>query len=129
MQTDLNGLLASLAIALLALAILSGASAMFISVQARTQELALARAVGLGQRGVAAIFLWEGVVIGLAGALAGIAGGLAISVAVAAARGWTAIAPWETIAIAPVAGAVCGALAAFLPAVRAARIDPADAIR
>ncbi|MBB2969488.1 MULTISPECIES: ATP-binding cassette domain-containing protein [Leifsonia] len=128
-QTDLNGLLASLAIALLALAILSGASAMFISVQARTQELALARAVGLGQRGVAAIFLWEGVVIGLAGALAGIAGGLAISVAVAAARGWTAIAPWETIAIAPVAGAVCGALAAFLPAVRAARIDPADAIR
>ncbi len=128
-QTDLNGLLASLAIALLALAILSGASAMFISVQARTQELALARAVGLGKGGVATIFLWEGVVIGLAGALAGIAGGLAISVAVAALRGWTAIAPWETIAIAPIAGALCGALAALLPAARAAHIDPADAIR
>ncbi len=128
-QTDLNGLLASLAIALLALAILSGASAMFISVQARTQELALARAVGLGQGGVAAIFLWEGVVIGLAGALAGIAGGLAISVAVSAVRGWSAIAPWETIAISPIAGALCGALAALLPAARAARIDPAEAIR
>ncbi|MBB5633139.1 macrolide transport system ATP-binding/permease protein [Cryobacterium mesophilum] len=128
-QTDLNGLLGSLAAALLALAVLSGASAMYLSVQSRTQELALSRALGLGQAGVAAVFLWEGVVIGLAGALAGISGGLAISVSVAAAHGWTALAPWATIALSPLAGAICGAVAAFLPAMRAAKIDPSEAIR
>ncbi len=128
-QTDLNGLLGSVAAALLALAILSGASAMYLSVQSRTQELALSRALGLGQKGVASIFLWEGAVIGLAGALAGVAGGLGISVAVAAARGWTAVAPWQMMLLAPLAGALCGALAAIFPAVRAARIDPAEAIR
>jgi macrolide transport system ATP-binding/permease protein len=128
-QTDLNSLLGSLAVALLGVAVLSGASAMLISVQSRTQELALSRALGLSQPGVAAIFLWEGATIGLAGALAGISAGLAISVAVAAVRGWTAVMPWQTLGVAPVAGVIFGALAAILPAIRAARIDPAEAIR
>jgi macrolide transport system ATP-binding/permease protein len=128
-QTDLNGLLGSLSVALLAIAILSGASAMYLSIQSRTQELALGRALGLSQLGVAAVFLWEGAVIGLSGALAGIAGGLAISLIVAAAQSWTAIAPVSTIAVAPILGIASGAIAALIPAIRAARVDPADAIR
>lgn len=128
-QTDLNGLLASLAFALLAIAVLSGASAMYLSVQSRTQELALSRALGLSRAGVAATFLLEGGVLGVAGALAGIAGGVAVSVGVSALQSWTAVAPWQTILVIPLVGLVCGAAAAVVPAVRASRVDPADAIR
>lgn len=128
-STDLNGLLNSISAALLILAVLSASSAMFLSVQSRVQELALSRALGLSRFGVASVFIWEGVIVGFAGSLAGISIGLSFAVAVSAVREWTAVVPWTTLAVAPILGIVCGAFSAFLPAVRASRIDPADAIR
>lgn len=128
-STDLSGLLASLAAALLILAVLSAASAMFLSVQSRLQELALSRALGLSRLGTGIVFIFEGAIIGLAGALVGIAGGLTVAVAVAALRGWTAVVPWDLLAVAPLVGLLAGALSAAVPAFRAARVDPADAIR
>ncbi|PTT70301.1 ABC transporter ATP-binding protein/permease [Arthrobacter sp. HMWF013] len=126
---DLDGLLNSISIALLGLAVLSASSAMFLSVQTRIQELALSRALGLSQSGVAAIFIWEGIIVGFAGSIAGLSVGLVASVGVSAAQGWTAVMPWSAVALAPLVGVVSGAVSAFLPAVRAARIDPAEAIR
>lgn len=38
--------------------------------------------LGTGELGVAAVFLWEGAMVGLAGALAGLAGSLCVTVAV-----------------------------------------------
>lgn len=128
-SADLSGLLSSISAALLALAVLSASSAMFLSIHSRTQELALSRALGLSQSGVAAIFIWEGIIVGLAGSLSGISLGLIVAVAVAAAREWTAAVPWTALALAPVVGIVGGAVSALLPALRAARVDPADAIR
>ena len=102
---------------------------MFLSVQSRIQELALSRALGLSRSGVATVFIWEGIIVGLAGSLAGLSIGLAASVGVSAAQGWTAVVPWTALALAPLVGIISGALSAFLPAIRAARIDPAEAIR
>ncbi|PQZ93890.1 hypothetical protein CQ018_09635 [Arthrobacter sp. MYb227] len=126
---DLEGLLSSISLALLALAVLSASSAMFLSVQTRIQELALSRALGLSQRGVAAVFIWEGIIVGLAGSVAGLSLGLAASVAVSAVQGWSAVMPWATLAVAPLVGILSGALSALFPALRAARIDPAEGIR
>lgn len=126
---DLNGLLASVSFALLALAVLGASAAMFLSIQARIQELALNRALGLSRAGVATVFIWEGTIIGLAGSLAGLAIGLGASVAIAAVQGWTATIPWSALAQAPLVGIFSGALSACLPAIRAARVDPAEAIR
>ncbi|MDJ0336749.1 ABC transporter ATP-binding protein/permease [Cryobacterium sp. PH31-O1] len=128
-SADLDGLLNSISVALLALAVLSASSAMFLSVHSRTQELALSRALGLSQTGVATIFIWEGIIVGFAGSLAGVSLGLTVAVGVAAARDWTAAVPWSALALAPLVGIIGGAVSAFLPALRAARIDPADAIR
>ncbi|WP_272027889.1 ATP-binding cassette domain-containing protein [Kocuria rosea] len=126
---DLEGLLSSISVALLGLAVLGASSAMFLSVQSRIQELALSRALGLSRSGVATVFIWEGIIVGLAGSLAGLSIGLAASVGVSAAQGWTAVVPWTALALAPLVGIISGALSAFLPAIRAARIDPAEAIR
>lgn len=126
---DLDGLLSSISFALLGLAVLSASSAMFLSVQTRVQELALSRSFGMSQSGVAAIFIWEGIIVGFAGALAGLSIGLAAAVGVSAAQGWTAVVPWSALATAPLVGIIAGAVSAFLPALRAARIDPAEAIR
>lgn len=126
---DLEGLLSSISMALLALAVLSASSAMFLSVQTRIQELALSRALGLSQRGVAAVFIWEGIIVGLAGSVAGVSLGLAASVTVSAVQSWSAVMPWATLALAPLVGILSGAISALLPALRAARIDPAEGIR
>ncbi len=126
---DLDDLLASISLALLGIAILSASSAMFLSIQTRIQELALSRALGLSRIGVATVFIHEGIIVGLAGSLAGIALGLSGAVMVAAVQGWTATIPWSTVAVTPVIGILSGAVSAFFPALRASRIDPADAIR
>lgn len=128
-STDLQGLLLSLSWALLGFAVLSVSAAMFLAVQARLQELALSRALGLSPWGVGLVFVFEGALLGLAGAFIGVAGGLAVAVAVAASRGWSAVVPWETLAMAPAIGLLAGAVSAAVPALRASRVDPADAIR
>lgn len=67
--------------------------------------------------------------MGLGGALIGIAGGLSIAVLVAALQGWTFVVPGHTLALAPIVGLTAGACSSAAPALRAARISPADAIR
>lgn len=126
---DLSGLLSSVSAALLALAVLGAASAMYLSVQSRIQELALTRALGMSRGGVAGVFIFEGAIVGFAGSLAGLSIGLGAAVSVAAIQGWTAVMPWTALVAAPLIGIVGGAASAVLPAVRAARVDPAEAIR
>ncbi|WP_345709754.1 ABC transporter permease [Kitasatospora paranensis] len=78
---------------------------------------------------MAAQFLTESTALGALGGLIGTALGVAVVVAVAAARDWTAVLqPWATLP-APAAGALVGLLAGVYPAVRAARTDPLTALR
>jgi putative ABC transport system permease protein len=100
---------------------------MFVSVAERTKEIGIRKAIGAKQRTILAQFLTEAAMICLLGGLIGLA------VAWPATYALSHFLP-ATMSL-PVAGAallvsaVTGLVAGFLPAWRAARLNPVDALR
>lgn len=127
--SDLGTMVAIISLVLLTLACLTAATAMYLSVQARTSEIALRRALGTSRLTIANMFLLEGVFVGLAGGLAGAVLGLVSVVSVSAVQGWTPVLDGTLPLVGILCGGVTGALAAAYPALVAARADPAQALR
>lgn len=120
----LDGLFVVAGLVSLAAGVLSLANVSWMSVQERSAEFALRRAVGARRRHVALHVVWETAILGLTGGLAGASLGVAIVVLVARARHWEPVVAPLTALPAPLAGAAAGVLAGLLPAIRAARIRP-----
>lgn len=100
-----------------------------LSVKERTGEIGLRRALGATSRDIGAQFMVETGIIGVIGGLAGTAIGVAAVVTIAATQGWApAVEGWLPVA-APALGTVIGLAAGTYPALRAARIEPANALR
>ena len=109
------------------------ASAMLLSIVRRRSEIGIMRAMGASQRLVLGIFILEGTLIGLVGAIAG---------ALLAALSLSLFPPVETVQggdlpidraqgnylVAVILTAVAAALASVLSARRATKIDPVEAI-
>jgi putative ABC transport system permease protein len=103
---------------------------MIIAVNERTAEVGLLRAIGAGRRQILALFIGEAVVLasigGLAGLVVGTGGAWLLGVAVPALPTHT---PWSYVVLAELLAAVIGLAAGVLPAVRAANLDPIEALR
>jgi len=127
--SDLGSLVAAMSIVLLLLAVLSASSAMLVSVQSRTAEIALRRALGFSRSRTILVFVLEGSALGFAGGLAGVAVGLAAVVLIAGLQGWSAVLPGAAIGVGILAGLFAGVASSILPARQAARVRPAQAIR
>lgn len=100
-----------------------------VSVRGRTSEIGPRRALGARPRHIAGQFLTESTAIAALGGLIGTALGVAAVVAVALTRHWTAILDPAFVLPAPLIGTVVGLLAGAYPALRAAGIEPAEALR
>lgn len=100
-----------------------------VSVQARTAEIALRRAIGSPRALIARLFLLEGILIGTVGGAMGAAVGSAAVLAVSASRGWTAVSPPTVVPAALALGVTAGTVSALYPAWVASRQHPADALR
>jgi putative ABC transport system permease protein len=122
--------------ALLALSVIIAlfgiANTLSLSILERRHELGLLRAVGMTRGQLRAMVRWEAVVIGLIGALLGLAVGTFFGWALVRAlrdQGFTRFAvPFVRLGAYVVLGAVAGVVAALLPARRAARLNVLDAI-
>lgn len=127
--SDLSSLVAIISAVLLGLACMTAATAMYLSVQARTAEIALRRALGTSRGEIASMFLLEGVLVGLAGGIAGAVFGLIAVIGVALVQGWSPVLSAGLPILGILSGGGTGAIAAVYPALMAARADPAQALR
>ncbi len=128
-NADFAVFIAAMSLAILILASFSAATTMYLSVMGRSSEIALRRAVGASRRRIGLMYLAEGFLLGLAGGSAGCAAGSAAVVVFCLLNGWSPALSWVTVGLALTTGLGTGLLSAIVPAVRAARVDPAQAIR
>jgi putative ABC transport system permease protein len=132
-QADAAGALDTLFLGLGAVALLVGAvgvaNIMVISVLERRQEIGLRRALGATKGQIRTQFLAEAILLALAGGAAGDIAGAAATAVYAHAKGWAIVIPPEAWAGGLAAALLIGALAGLLPAIRAARLSPTQALR
>jgi putative ABC transport system permease protein len=131
-QADAKGALDTLFLGLGAVALLVGAigvaNIMIISVLERRSEIGLRRALGATRGQIRAQFLAEAILLSLAGGAAGVVIGAAATAAYARGHHELLIIPADAWAGGLAAAVIIGALAGLLPAIRAARLSPTQAL-
>jgi putative ABC transport system permease protein len=102
---------------------------MVIAVLERRNEIGLRRALGASRRHICLQFAAEAVLLAGAGGVAGAALGSIATAAFAAARHWHAVVSLPSLGAAVGVALAVGALAGIYPAIRAAQLPPAEALR
>ncbi|MGO9501338.1 MAG: ABC transporter permease [Streptosporangiaceae bacterium] len=101
---------------------------MVISVLERRSEIGLRRALGATKGHIRIQFLSEAILLALAGGIAGVVIGAACTAIYAHAKGWTIVVPVIAWVGGLGAAVLIGAVAGLLPALRAARMSPTEAL-
>ncbi len=102
---------------------------MWISVNERTAEIGLAKAIGASPRQILAVFLAEASLLSLAGGALGVAAGLGTArILTLLIPGLPIRTPMRYVAAALAVSLAVGLASGVLPARRAARLDPVDAL-
>ena len=131
-QADAEAAFNVLFLGLGAVALLVGAvgvaNIMVIAVLERRSEIGLRRALGATKGHIRVQFLSEAILLALAGGAAGVIIGAAATAIYAHAKGWAIVIPAQAWAGGLGAALVIGALAGLLPALRAARLSPTQAL-
>jgi predicted permease len=122
-------LVSSFAVLALALAAIGIYGVIFYSVAQRTHEIGVRMALGAGARDVLKLVVREGVLMAAAGAVIGLAASAAMTGLMSSLL--FGIAPRDPLAFGAAAATllVVAALASYLPARRAIRIEPLEALR
>jgi putative ABC transport system permease protein len=102
---------------------------MMISVTERTREIGVRKALGATRLTILWQFLIEAVTLTGFGAVVGLAGGWVIATLIRVATPVAASIPPGAVVAALLASAVTGVVFGMLPALRASRLDPVEALR
>ena len=102
---------------------------MLVSVNERTREIGLRKAVGAARRAILIQFLLEASVLSIVGGMIGIALGVSVALALSQLAGWTTIVTPQSIVLAFAFSAGVGVIFGFWPAYKASLRSPIEALR
>jgi len=132
-RADAQGALNSLFLGLGAVSLLVGAvgvaNIMLIGVLERRSEIGLRRSLGATKGQIRTQFLSEAILLAVIGGAAGVAAGAISTIVYASTKHWTAVIPASAWAGGLAAAVLIGAISGLLPAIRAARLSPTEALR
>lgn len=127
-QTDLNVMFLLLGGLSLVVGAIGIANITLVGVMERTGEIGLRRAIGATRGHIAAQFLLESASMGVIGGIIGASVGVLIVVSVAAYQVWTPVLDPAAPLLAPLVGGAIGLVSGAYPALRAANLEPVDAL-
>jgi len=125
----LTGLLVGIAAVSLLVGGIGVMNIQLVSVAERTKEIGIRSAIGASPRQILVQFLSEAVVLSLTGSIAGVLVGWLASSLVAEAMGWSGSLSLLTMLGAAAFGTSVGVAFGYLPARRAAQLEPIEALR
>ena len=128
-QSALNSLFLGLGAVSLLVGAVGVGNIMLIGVLERRSEIGLRRSLGATKRQIRAQFLSEAILLALIGGAAGVAAGALSTAVYASTKHWSVVVPTTAWAGGLAAAIVIGAVAGLLPAIRAARMSPTEALR
>jgi putative ABC transport system permease protein len=102
---------------------------MLVSVTERTREIGVRKAIGAKVSTIKYQFLFESVLIGQFGGIFGIILGILIGNIVSALLKSSLVIPWLWILMGILVCFIVGVVSGYAPAVKAANIDPIEALR
>jgi len=131
--SEVTGVLTLIIGAIAAISLLVGGigvmNIMLVSVTERTREIGIRMALGARRRDILLQFLIEAIVLCLLGGIIGTALGVGGAFLVAKLAKWPPLISWSTILLAFFFSAGIGVLFGLLPANKASRLDPIEALR
>ncbi|GAB3351531.1 ABC transporter permease [Arachidicoccus ginsenosidivorans] len=102
---------------------------MLVAVSERTKEIGLVKAIGGKRKDIRRQFLFESTIISLLGAIIGIFLGIMVGNLFAIVMSTGFIVPWGWVLAGVIVCSAVGLLAGLYPALKAARLNPIDALR
>jgi putative ABC transport system permease protein len=127
-KSALNGLFLGLGAVALLVGAVGVANIMIISVLERRSEIGLRRALGATRGHIRTQFLFEAILMALLGGIVGVAAGAIATAIYADTKNWATVIPAEAWAGGIGASLLIGAVAGLIPALRAARLSPTQAL-
>jgi putative ABC transport system permease protein len=127
-KSALNGLFLGLGAVALLVGGIGVANTMVISVLERRAEIGLRRSLGATRQHIRTQFLTESLLLSVLGGGAGILLGSAVTAVYATLQNWPTVVPSWVVAGSVTAALIIGGAAGLYPAIRAARVAPAEAL-